>query len=104
LETEQTLLVPKARKALQRYGHQVVVGNDLHKRKHEVVLVELDTGGTATTRGEGQGFRETWLKLADLQDLRRREGVDRDGVDGVEIEEMIVDQLVRRHDSWLARA
>lgn len=98
LETEQALLVPKARKALQRYGHQVVVGNDLHKRKHEVVLVEHDA------EGAGQGFKETWLKLVDLQDARRREGAGKDAVEGVEIEEMIVRQLVRRHDAWLSRS
>ncbi|KAF8955352.1 phosphopantothenate-cysteine ligase [Flammula alnicola] len=39
LETDQDLLLPKARQALERYGHQVVIGNDLHRRKFEVVFV-----------------------------------------------------------------
>jgi phosphopantothenate---cysteine ligase (ATP) len=39
LETDPTLLIPKARTALQRYGHQVVIGNDLNRRKYEVVFV-----------------------------------------------------------------
>ncbi|TFK72432.1 DFP-domain-containing protein [Pluteus cervinus] len=39
LETDQTLLIPKAQQALERYGHQVVIGNDLHRRKYEVVFV-----------------------------------------------------------------
>ncbi|KAJ7099986.1 DNA/pantothenate metabolism flavoprotein [Mycena belliarum] len=33
LETDERLLIPKARAALERYGHQVVIGNDLHTRK-----------------------------------------------------------------------
>ncbi|KAF8903349.1 phosphopantothenate-cysteine ligase [Gymnopilus junonius] len=39
LETDPNLLIPKARQALERYGHQVVIGNDLHRRKYEVVFV-----------------------------------------------------------------
>lgn len=39
LETDPTLLIPKACAALERYGHQVVIGNDLHRRKVEVVFV-----------------------------------------------------------------
>ncbi|KAJ7665945.1 phosphopantothenate-cysteine ligase [Mycena polygramma] len=40
LETEERLLIPKARAALERYGHQVVIGNELHTRKVQVVFVE----------------------------------------------------------------
>ncbi|KAJ7218788.1 DNA/pantothenate metabolism flavoprotein [Mycena haematopus] len=40
LETEERLLVPKARAALERYGHQVVIGNELHTRKWQVIFVE----------------------------------------------------------------
>ncbi|KAK7044862.1 DFP domain-containing protein [Favolaschia claudopus] len=40
LETEERLLVPKARAALERYGHQVVIGNELHTRKWQVMFVE----------------------------------------------------------------
>lgn len=43
LETDQNLLVPKAKAALSRYGHQLVIGNELHKRKHEVVFIERVT-------------------------------------------------------------
>ncbi|KAF8162485.1 DNA/pantothenate metabolism flavoprotein [Mycena galopus ATCC 62051] len=34
------LLIPKARAALERYGHQVVIGNELHTRKWQVIFVE----------------------------------------------------------------
>ncbi|KAF7303170.1 Phosphopantothenate-cysteine ligase [Mycena kentingensis (nom. inval.)] len=40
LETDDHLLIPKARAALNRYGHQVVIGNELHTRKYQVVFVE----------------------------------------------------------------
>ncbi|KAJ7734566.1 DNA/pantothenate metabolism flavoprotein [Mycena maculata] len=40
LETDEHLLIPKARAALERYGHQVVIGNELHTRKMQVVFVE----------------------------------------------------------------
>ncbi|KAJ9092952.1 hypothetical protein QFC19_008550 [Naganishia cerealis] len=104
LETEQALLVPKAQKALERYGHQVVVGNDLHKRKHEVVLVELDSP-LAEERGEEEmqqnGFKETWLRLLDLQEEKRSEGARKEQLEALEIEEMIVQHLVARHDQWL---
>ncbi|KAH9171409.1 DFP-domain-containing protein [Lactarius sanguifluus] len=39
LETDPALLVPKSRAALERYGHHLVIGNDLHRRKHEVVFL-----------------------------------------------------------------
>ncbi|KAJ7048493.1 DNA/pantothenate metabolism flavoprotein [Mycena amicta] len=40
LETDDHLLIPKARNALRRYGHQVVIGNELNTRKYQVVFVE----------------------------------------------------------------
>ncbi|WVR07514.1 hypothetical protein IAU60_004556 [Kwoniella sp. DSM 27419] len=115
LETDQELLIPKARMALSRYGHQLVIGNDLHKRKYEVVFVErpaavsrLPEGGddqdqreSSSVKGDDAGedhYQETWLRLDDLK--REREG---SGITGeVEIEEMIVSQLVDRHDRWIA--
>ncbi|KAK0526673.1 Phosphopantothenate--cysteine ligase cab2 [Tilletia horrida] len=44
LETDPSLLIPKARAALERYGHQVVIGNDLNRRKFEVVFVQRQLG------------------------------------------------------------
>ncbi|KAE9415164.1 hypothetical protein Angca_003625, partial [Angiostrongylus cantonensis] len=39
LETEESILVPKARAAIEKYGHELVIGNILQTRKHHVVLV-----------------------------------------------------------------
>ena len=36
LETDSNILVSKARKALNKYGHKLVIGNILDTRKREV--------------------------------------------------------------------
>ena len=43
LETDPKILVEKARRALDRYGHNLVIGNILDTRKKEVLLVGKDT-------------------------------------------------------------
>lgn len=40
LETDESILIPKARGALEKYGHELVIGNVLQTRKVHVVLVE----------------------------------------------------------------
>jgi hypothetical protein len=48
-------LIPKARQAIERYGHQIVVGNLLATRKSEVVFVWRDGYGRfAGGEREGQ--------------------------------------------------
>ncbi|WVW85581.1 hypothetical protein I302_107619 [Kwoniella bestiolae CBS 10118] len=124
LETDTQLLIPKSRAALSRYGHQLVIGNELHRRKYEVVFVERNsmskpekgTGddrikGTATPpimeSGESEKldvagleqkeeYKETWLRLDDLKD---EGGKGRDGE--VEIEELIIKELLDRHQRWI---
>ncbi|OLL22161.1 Phosphopantothenate--cysteine ligase CAB2 [Neolecta irregularis DAH-3] len=51
LETEERLLIPKCRNALKRYGHQLVIGNLLDRRKNEVILVQQDS--------------ESWIRVKD---------------------------------------
>ena len=63
LETDQQLLIPKARAALARYGHQVVIGNDLHRRKFEVVLVSPANGEPAQEELDPPLFVESWLRI-----------------------------------------
>ena len=41
LETDSKILVAKARKALDKYGHKLVIGNLLNTRKREVGLLKL---------------------------------------------------------------
>ncbi|KZT71917.1 phosphopantothenate-cysteine ligase [Daedalea quercina L-15889] len=82
LETDPSLLVPKARQALARYGHQVVIGNDLHTRKHQVVFV-------SPSAGRDNEYVETWIRIEPSQDAVK------------EIEEDIVAELARRHHLWI---
>ncbi len=72
LETDRVLLIPKARQALERYQHELVIGNILETRKIEVVVVGRK--------------EEMWLRLSE-DEVRS----------GTEIEEKIVDDLVKRH-------
>ncbi|XP_013138052.1 PREDICTED: uncharacterized protein C4B3.18 [Papilio polytes] len=72
LETDENLLVPKARSALEKYKHKMVVANLLQTRHHRVVLVKPD---------------------ASQEILLTREEVHA----GVDIEASIVSEIVRLH-------
>uniref|UniRef100_A0A1I7XXX7 DFP domain-containing protein n=1 Tax=Steinernema glaseri TaxID=37863 RepID=A0A1I7XXX7_9BILA len=76
LETDDALLIRKAKGAIDNYGHQLVIGNILSTRKHKVVFVTPDT--------------VTPLELSEDQIAK-----------GVEIEELIVEDLHSRHDAFL---
>ncbi|KAH8926032.1 cornichon [Atractiella rhizophila] len=76
LETDQSILLSKARASLERYGHQVVIANELHNRKTEVTFVE-------SARAE---------KL-----VLGKEEEDA----GIEIEEKIVGKLMEMHGAWI---
>ena len=77
---------------MERYGHQVVIGNDLHTRKYQVVFVVRSD--SPTINGDGDANHrdpETWLRVDD-DDIAK----------GKEIEEDIVAELVKRHDIWIS--
>ncbi|KZP08188.1 DNA/pantothenate metabolism flavo protein [Athelia psychrophila] len=81
LETDATLLVPKAQAELERYRHQVVIGNDLQTRKWEVVFVsQSESQPTTTSTKQGEGFETAEVK---------------------EIEEDIVKELEERYGRWI---
>lgn len=75
LETDPNLLIMKAQQSLEKYEHQVVIGNVLDTRKLEVVFV---------TSSE-----EQWIKLDDSEIEA-----------GVEIESKIVKNLVEKHKQY----
>ena len=81
LETDPSLLIPKARQALARYGHQVVIGNELHTRKYQVVFV--------SPARSGDEYTETWVRIDPAVDANK------------EIEEEIVAELAHRHRAWI---
>lgn len=77
LETDTNLLVPKARQALERYGHQVVIGNMLKTRKETVTLITQQS-----------------QKVLSLT----KDELDHD----IEIESLIIPQLVQIHQNWIS--
>ena len=77
LETDNLILIKKANEALQRYQHQLVIGNLLQSRKQEVVFVYSD------------GSRK-WIKLTDEQVANK-----------VEIECKIIPEVIRQHNHWI---
>ncbi|PVF95083.1 DFP-domain-containing protein [Serendipita vermifera] len=94
LETDSTILIPKARAALERYGHQVVIGNELHSRKYKVVFVEKEGPRAktvvSTPSSTTGGYKEEWIHVGE-------EG-------SIEIEKLIVEKLVERHTRWIGGA
>ena len=83
LETDPLLLISKAKKALERYSHHLVIGNLLLTRAWEVVLVSPG--------------REEWVRLPN-------HGPDPTGTFAfesgsvLEIESLIVPKVIRLHD------
>ncbi|CAM0141265.1 unnamed protein product [Umbelopsis sp. WA50703] len=77
LETDEKLLVPKARQALEKYGHQIVIGNMLTTRKKTVTFITQDS--------------ERVVSMT-------QEELDKD----VEIESKIVPELLRYHREWIS--
>ena len=75
LETDPALLIPKAKSALNIYGHQCVVANILSRRAYEVVLVTHDS--------------EDWLQLVASEAK-------------VEIEQELVSRIIKMHTKWIA--
>lgn len=72
LETDDNILLEKARRALANYKHKLVIGNELHSRKHRVVFV---------TSEDHEVINLTPQQMAA----------------GVEIEQIIVEKLLQRH-------
>ncbi|GAA5849598.1 hypothetical protein JCM8547_000507 [Rhodosporidiobolus lusitaniae] len=103
LETDPSILLPKARTALQRYGHQIVVGNLLDTRKHEVVFVTPPSSATkslaeADVQKEGE-WGEEWVRIR--KDGKKLEGEGEERVH--EIEEDIVGRLVELHGAYIGK-
>lgn len=78
LETDASILVKKSKAALNKYHHKLVIGNLLHSRKYQVILVSPDSVG------------EDPIELS-----------ERDREMGVEIEKYLVQEVVRRHQLFL---
>ncbi|KAJ5780416.1 hypothetical protein N7457_005576 [Penicillium paradoxum] len=116
LETDPSLLVYKARTALQRYSHHLVIGNLLSTRKWEVVFITPDPP------------HERWLRVPKSRRSKSISGVeDQVGLaeakkgdsvsseqpetaqivggdhDGIEIESLIIPELVKLHTKMVEK-
>ncbi|KAI3406250.2 CAB2 [Candida oxycetoniae] len=80
LETDNNLLLKKARSALERYHHQLVIGNLLQTRKKEVVFVSSDK-------------EDHWIRLTD-EELKN----------GKMIESEMIPAVIKLHDEWIKKA
>lgn len=78
LETDSNILIEKATHALERYHHQLVIGNLLQTRKKEVVFVTPDNN-------------VDWIRLSD-EEVEKK----------VEIEVKMIPKVIECHDKWIA--
>ncbi|XP_014770869.1 phosphopantothenate--cysteine ligase [Octopus bimaculoides] len=76
LETNRSLLISKSKAALEKYQHQLVIANLLETRKEEVILVTKDSS------------KPIMLSAECLSQ-------------GIEIEELIIKELIARHNEML---
>ncbi|KAG0669254.1 Phosphopantothenate--cysteine ligase cab2 [Maudiozyma exigua] len=76
LETDRSILIHKAQYALERYNHQLVIGNLLQTRSKEVVFVTPAMKGGYT------------IKLEDYPEVTT-------------IEELIIPEVISIHESWV---
>eukprot|EP00128_Syssomonas_multiformis_P011983 Colp12_sorted_trinity150504_noHs@359 len=77
LETDPALLMHKARQALHKYGHTLVIGNILDTRKYTVTFVT-----------------ESEAEVLTLTEEEKEKNV--------EIEEPIIEKVIQRHESYIA--
>lgn len=115
LETDPALLVYKARTALQRYSHHLVIGNLLSTRKWEVVFItpgepyERWIRVPKARRSKSISGAEEQVGLAEIKKGALKSNPESDqtpqdgGRDGVEIEGLIIPELVKLHGKMIEK-
>jgi phosphopantothenate---cysteine ligase (ATP) len=88
LETDPDLLIAKAKLALTRYHHDLVIGNLLETRKREVVFVT-------------PGRPEEWIRLPKPVDQEVSSDLHTTKDQGLEIESFIVPAVIRVHNEHI---
>ncbi|SCU88665.1 LADA_0E11430g1_1 [Lachancea dasiensis] len=76
LETDESILIKKATHALDRYNHQLVIGNLLQTRNREVVFVSE------------QNRKGSWIRSNSGEQI---------------IEAMIVPEVIKHHNIWISQ-
>ncbi|KAH8817032.1 phosphopantothenate-cysteine ligase-like protein [Xylogone sp. PMI_703] len=94
LETDPDLLIEKAKMALERYQHDLVIGNLLSTRKSEVVLVR-------------PGESEQWIRLPGMTKQKpSTEPLDPNALQkgpDIELESLIVPSVIQLHSDYIER-
>lgn len=118
LETDPALLVYKARTALQRYSHHLVIGNLLSTRKWEVVFITPDAPHERwlrvpkARRSKSISGSEDQVGLAEIKkgnqsaqssETGQAPGSQEEARDGIEIESLIIPELVQLHQKMIAK-
>lgn len=78
LETDESILISKARGAIEKYGHKAVIGNIMQTRKSDVVFVYPN------------GREPEHITLGGEEIAQ-----------GKEIEEQIIAKLVQQHENFI---
>ena len=109
LETDSSLLIAKAKAALDRYSHHLVIGNLLSSRSYEVVLVtpgneewikvpsENRSKSTSIPSGESR------IAPATLQPAQGNNSKSSCSSRSVEIESLIIPRVMELQDSIMAK-
>jgi len=110
LETDPSLLVTKAEQSLERYRHDLVIGNLLSTRKWEVVFVSKG-GGEKWIRVPKSRRSKSISGVESLVGKAERkhgpEPVDLNGgtvTEGMEIESLIIPELAAMHSETIEKA
>ncbi|EMC97787.1 hypothetical protein BAUCODRAFT_66284 [Baudoinia panamericana UAMH 10762] len=97
LETDPSLLAKKAKGALQKYSHHLVIGNLLNTRKWEVLFVAADGS-------------ERWIRVPLGRRTRSVTGKDGDTIENaeprepsIEIESWIVPEVAQMHTEVISK-
>lgn len=109
LETNPDLLVAKAEQALERYHHDLVIGNLLTTRKWEVVFITRDGGEhwirvPKTRRSKSFSGIEKMIGLAERK--HEQHPIDLEGgtvTEGMEIESLIIPELAAMHTNMIEK-
>ncbi|KIY01426.1 uncharacterized protein Z520_02978 [Fonsecaea multimorphosa CBS 102226] len=107
LETNPELLVGKAEQALERYQHDLVIGNLLTTRKWEVVFITRDGGErwirVPKTR-RSKSFSGVEALVGKAERKHEPEPHDLEGgtvTEGMEIESLIIPELAEMHSEMI---
>lgn len=109
LETDPKLLVTKARKALAKYAHHLVIGNLLTTRKWEVVFVSVDEGVKWIRVPRGRraksfsGIEALVGMSAGEHDVDEPDAHRFVGEPPVEIESLIIPEIADMHERLLKK-